>query len=291
MNTRTALKIKLEKALRYEEEGNFNAALSCFNHALNNYTADRLIVLFEMSCFLFRAGFYADALDSMIQCHKGDYNSNEIEAIIMDAYYIPNIDEFADRYQQNIRILKNYEGCEIFDFPTFEELTYKFIPFSERKYNIFDNDKKIFTTIVDSSSYTLNISFNPKQIYMIKNEYNIKNLTALEQQTRQDNTNSFATTQMPIFLVYENKDIFLAHLQILPLASLLENNRIVFLFGLQETIDYFNKETAVFPNLYIKMGTHDPYYKAIEQTKLTRLKKGEINYQNLMQMFSASFDA
>jgi len=291
MHTKTALKIELEKALQYEDEGNFDAAKSCFNQALNYYTADRLMIMFEMSCFLFRAGLYADALDSMIQCHKGDYNTNEIETIIMEAYYTPNIDEFADRYRQNISLLKTYGGCDISDFPTFKELTYKFLPFSEKKYNIFDNDKKIFTTIIDFSSQTLDISFNPKQIYMIKNEYNIANLTALEKQTRQDNTNSFATTQMPIFLVYENKDIFLEHLQILPLAPLLENNRIVFLFGFQETIDYFNKETAVFPNLYIKMGTHDPYYKAIEQTKLTRLKKGEINYQNLMQMFSASFDA
>ncbi len=289
MDNKTALEKELEIALQSEKEGNFNTALSCFNKALDSHPADILTIMFEMSCFLFRTGQYADALDSMIQCHKGGFKKDEIEEIIMEAYYAPNIDEFANQYHQNVSLLKKYDGCEISDFPTFEELTYKVIPFSEKKYTIFNKDKRIFTTIIDSSSQTLDIAFNSKQIYMIKNEYNIANLTALEKQTKQDNTNSFSTTQLPIFLVYDNKDIFLEHLQILTLALLCDNNRLIFLFGLQETIDYFNRESAIFPNLFIKMGKHDAYYKTVEEAKLAKLKKGGINYQNLMQMFSASF--
>jgi hypothetical protein len=290
MDNKAALEQELEKALQHENEGDFNTALSCFNKALGSHPSDRLTIMFEMSRFLFRTGQYAGALDLMIQCHKQGYQIDEIEAIVMEAYYVPNIDEFAQQYHQNVSLLKKYTGCEISDFPAFEELTYKFIPFSEKKYAIFNNDEKIFTTIIDATSQTLDIAFNSKQIYMIKNEYNITNLTALEKQTKQDNINSFSTTLLPLFLLYENKDVFLEHLQILSLAPLLENGRITFLFGLQDTIDYFNRETAVFPNLFIKMEKQDAYYKSVEEAKLDKLKKSEINYQNLMQLFSTSFD-
>lgn len=290
MKNKKTLEKEMRKALQCENEGNFSAAFACFNNALNRHTENRLTILFEMGCFLFRTGQYAEALDSMIQCHKGGYNSNEIENIVMEAYYTPNIEEFAGQYHQNTSLLKDYEGCEISNFPMFKNLTYKFIPFSEKKYAIFDGDKKKFTTLIDFSSQTLDIDFDSKQSYMIKNEYNIANLTMLENQTRQDHANSFSTTQMPIFCVYENKAAFIEQLQILPLAPLLEKNRVVFLFGRQEAIEYFNRETAVFPNLFINMGKHDVYYKAIEAAKLTKLKTEGIHYQNLMQLFSASFD-
>lgn len=288
MNIKSEYENVLEKALALESQGKVTAALSALNKAEIEYPSSRFSIKFEISCILFRAGLFDKALESMIQCHQNDFRKDEIETIVMEAYYDPNIDEFKKHYNQNTSFLIDSAGYRKTDFPIFTDLNHRFIPFTEKKYAIFKVSTKEFTGMADFSKKTLNVDLDPRQIYMVKNEYNITNLNALEKLTRQDHTHGFSKTKLPIFLVYDNKNQLFDHFQILNLSPVFQTGRINIFFNPEQAVSHFNSEDGIYPNLFIYMDNNDKYYNIVEEAKSARVKKENINYQNLMQMFNAS---
>lgn len=292
MGKKSELEEKLAAVLQDEQDGNFDRALSSYNAMLEQFHGDQLPILWEMAAFLFRSRVYGDALGLLVKCHQSGYKKAEIESFIMEAYYEPNIEEFRECYEQNIAKLHNYSGILNKKFPAFDELHCRFVPFSETRYIIFDQKKARFTTVVDFTEQTVDVSANPQQIYLIKNEYNLSNLIATERVTRIDNTGTFSTAQLPLYFLYDERESFVEHLQIFSLGPLLERGRTCFLFGQKETSTYFGTDLAASPTLYLNMEKgDDPYFKIIEEAKFALVKKEIINYQNLMHMFQAAIDA
>ena len=290
MQAQEQLEMTLQKALDFENEDKIDEALDCYRQSLEKFPANQGQILFQMASFLFRSGNYVDALRNLVKSYNTGYQRVETEKTILEAYYEPNKQTFFDTFIKNVEFLSNYSLCNIEAFPGFASLSYRFIPFSETQYTIFDNNKKLFISDIELAQPQPKSGYNDNTVLLIKNEFNAAKLSIYEEDTRNRNTNSYVTTSLPLYLVYEDQHMFCEFLQVSPFHSLLENERFVFLFGVDQVNEWFNSETAVFPTVYLNMsGKEDRYYVSIEQLKQKLTRNGNIGYQNLMLIFNQSF--
>ena len=131
----------LQLAQSFEDLGKHQQARKVY---LDGAGAKIPVVLFQWAGFLFRGGKYEKALEAYIRCHKTGSFCTEIENIVLDAFYHPNLKIFEECYSQNVACLQGHVGKSLGGFPEFSSLSFKFIPYSENRYAVFDSSAKNF---------------------------------------------------------------------------------------------------------------------------------------------------
>ena len=92
--------------------------------------------------FLFRVSEYEECLNMFIRAQKYGYPSEEIKEIIWQAFVKPNLDEFKDTYNNNIKLLLS-NGC-ILNAVEFDDLNFWLIPTSVKNvYYIYDKKEEL----------------------------------------------------------------------------------------------------------------------------------------------------
>ena len=282
----------LKQALSYENEGEYGKASDCYRQLIQDDDQNQGPLLFQLAASLFQAGEYGEALDVFVKCHKAGHQCMEVEEIVLEAYHQPNLKDFADRYAENVKHFSNYQFCHINSFPKFESLSYRFIPYSETKYIIFDNKAKKFLSQTELADQGNIQKFHKNAVLMIKNEFNVCKLSKYVEDTSNKEDKIYVTTSNPLYLIYESEQIFFEFLQISPFGELLGNDKCIFLFGFNQVKEFFLSKDALLPSHYINMaGQEDPYYFCVEQLRQKMLKSGDVSYQNLMAIFNQSFNA
>ncbi len=208
-------------------------------------------VFYKIGKLLFFQGLYAEALEAFIKCHQVRYCAEEIENIIIEAYYQPNIDEFKTRYEANVDRLSNYQYIFARDYPDFSELQYCFIPYSDSKFAVFDKKTREFRADYDLKQVKNYEKFKPGDLMLIKNEFNVNNILVLEHKTR--DAKPFLWMKIPFYLYYENFDEFVQYLQVYDFTKLLGMERLVFLFGVNEIDNWFSEPQSVIPKHLLNM--------------------------------------
>ncbi len=155
-----------------EEIKDLTEILDIYRQALKKCGDNPGPVLFEMGKFLFTQGIYAEALEVFLKCHQAKYHPEEVENIIMEAYYQPNVEEFKINYQKNVEQLSQYPYIFTKDYPNFSELCYCFIPYSDTKFVIFDRKTRKFRADFDLKQGGRNYeNFKANDTILIKNEF------------------------------------------------------------------------------------------------------------------------
>lgn len=245
--------ITLELAMNEESKGNFEEALVLYRQALKESGDDVGVVLFEMGAFLFSREMYEEALGVLIKCHNLNYKTAEIEQMIMHAYYEPNIDEFKDNYEKNISTLSQYEHIYRREYPSFCDLNYRFIPYSETKFAVFNVNARKFIDTIDLGLKRYNIEkYKSNDVIIIKNE--VSYLVIEECLDITKDTEAFLWAKIPMYLYYEEFYEFVEFLQICSLTKALDSGRLVFLFGINEVDRWFKNPQSIIPGQLLNVS-------------------------------------
>lgn len=228
--------------------------LKYFKRALAENEENPGPVLFEMSQFLFQNGYYEGALEQLVKCQRLKYRSEEILDIIMEAYYEPNIEDFKSKYERNVRLLSNYQYIKQKDYPSFCDLRYCFVPYSDNRFIIFDKTSGEFGADFDLRYKEKNLdALKNEDILIIGNEFCIETITMCETQTRP--LKSLLWEKIPLYLYYHDFDEFAQYLQVVDFTEMVKTDRLVFLVSEQEFSDWFANPQAIIPTKII--GTYE----------------------------------
>lgn len=263
----------LEKAMMYEQQGRIQQAFHMYQKALEESGDNSGPVLFQMGIFLFSLGRYEEALDMFVETHRQGYRCEEVETLVFEAYFAPNVSHFQETYLQNIKALQS-EHLSVEQFPTFESLRYRFIPYNDHKYVIFDNSTKKFISIFENSAERISLEGIAPKVYLLRNEFNFKIFYKLVEQNI-----------LPLYLFYDDIDGFIQYLQVFTLQPLINHEKVVLLLGNDDASRYFACENVTFPLEFMNVTSQDEIYRIVEQCMSNQIQSKEISYQNLMNIF------
>lgn len=262
----------LETAKIESEKGNISKACSLYRKALKQSEDESGLVLFEFGLFLFFHGFYEEALKLLVKCHQINYKKEEVQLFIMEAYYDPNIEEFKSKYEKNVEKLSEYEHIFRKSYPDFNDLSYRFIPFSEFKFAIFDIRINEFIHEIDLEKINYSIDkYNHQDIIIIKNEINRYNILQCLKKTIEPEPLLWA--KLPLYLYYSDFNEFVQFLQINDFEELLNYKRLVFLFDESETYEWFSFPQSIIPSHILNINSEqDELYILINEVYESREK-------------------
>ncbi len=184
-------------------------------------------------------------LEALLKSHRDGINKQAIENIVHEHYYIPYQDQHKQNYLSNIDLLRNYSYINSQDYPDFDELSFQFIPVSTSKFAIYDQKKCEFISDIDLTIQLDVSQCKIKEVYLIKNEFRVDNILAYEKASQ--DPQPFLWSRTPLFLYYTDINEFVQYLQLFDFSPVLESNRIVFLFGMEELEQYFSDPQAFIP--------------------------------------------
>lgn len=185
----------------------------------------------EAAVYLLRMdGDYKVAYTQFTQLyHEGQFREECLD-IMTQAFFEPNVKLMKSRYEKNCAALAKYPYLFRREFPKFEDLPLRFYPFDDNGYLPFDSQKQEFGGYVNFNHPVVSRNFfknldNPilaKDVYsQYELEYLTDNIRPSEDIGRENH----------LYLHYASWEVFCAHLQVLNMRRMLEDKKIVFLFG------------------------------------------------------------
>lgn len=272
-------------AIEKVEEGQNERAWSLFKRALEISGKNRGYVLFEMGKFCFFCEDYEQAMEYFIEAYKKNYNRRQVKEIILEAFYYPNEKEIKEQYEKNINVLMNYPYKQVVKFRNYEQLDYLFIPVTGEKMVIFDKRSQDFEKNYHKNNRTINVDEKkPGNVVLIGNEFFTDNILAVKNATFEPNR--FHTMRNALYLYYENQEEFENYLQVLNLSDITEDDRTVFLFGKEETCEWFNNLMYELPSFVFGNLEHNKeVIKIINELKNNRKLDFKENYDKVVSYY------
>ena len=242
--------------------------------------------LFQQAVNCLKKGDYKSAMITFVALHDSGFNREEIFDIITEAYYKPSLVSLHEQYNKNINILSKYPYIMKRNFPAFGDLSLRFYPIDGNMFMEYFVHKHSFGnvyTVKESTDYKK----YKKEIYkplIIKQEFDINQIKQTcdkymkSEEVKEDNH---------IYLYYENFNLFCSYLQIVDIAEVLKNKKVVLIFGEEQVKEYypidFNK---VFGIDFNNMSS-----ETIESIELFVSCKLNKNYEKLIGEAIQDFEA
>ncbi len=250
--------LTLKHAIDEETKGNIDSAILLYNQALKESGEDAGVVLFEVGDFMFSQGRYAEALEAFVKCHQLGFKTHEIEQFIMSSYYEPNIDEFRSKYEKNTEALSKYEHIYSREFSQFSQLDYRFLPYSETKFEVFDMKESKFIGNFDMEVIGYNVErYKSREILMIKNEVN--SFSIMECVKATEDMSPYLWEKVPLYLFFDDFNYFIEFLQISDFTKIIDTKRLIFLFGLSQLETWFDSMQSILPNYVLNIQDENDY--------------------------------
>jgi len=161
--------------------------------------------------------------------HQGFFQE-DIRSIMDTAFYQPNVQMLKSNYKKNCKLLKKYPYIFQKDFPPFEELPIRFIPFDDHSFTPFYAAEKRFGTIIDFEYPVVSRNFfrDLEKPILAEDVYSQYELEYLNDNVR---PSEYIGRENHIYLHYTDWGTFCSYLQCLNLRPLLMDMKIVFLIG------------------------------------------------------------
>ena len=154
----------------------------------------------------------------------------DILSIMDGAFYAPNVKLLQTRYRKNCALLAKYPYIFRKDFPEFEDLPIRFYPFDDNSYTLYYPAEERFGNYINVKETVIRHNFfkdleNPILAQDVYSQYELEylrdNVRRSEDVARENH----------IYLHYNSWEEFCAYLTCLNVKPLLEEKKIVFLFG------------------------------------------------------------
>ena len=245
----------LDKMLAFEEAGYVDEALKLSDKILETFKSDQAEILFEVAKMKFRNGLVKEALLDFIDIY-GMTGSNEVYELILEAYYLPNKEEFHQVYCNNMQCLKKYPH-----YRNSSEITIEIAPiWTDRKIIVFADliKKKIYI----QTRKIKKPEEEKDEILMVVNELWLEDI--LEFERCYHIGTEFMDMNLPLYLVYD-QNYWGSFVQIYNLEELIGKKRIVFLVGEEEAYTYLKEDRVLPPSRFFYNTSQDIYVSMFER--------------------------
>ena len=254
----------------------------------------------EAAVYLLRmGGDYKVAYTQFAALYNEGQFREECLDIMTQAFYTPNVKLMKSRYEKNCAALKKYLYLFRTNFPSFEELALRFYPFDDNGYLPFDPAGQTFGGYVNFNDPVVSRNFfkNLDDPILAKDVYSQYELEYLNDNVRPSED---IGRENHLYLHYESWETFCAHLQVLNVRRILEQKKIVFLFGDEASrypIDFKEMYGIDYSKYPVKpIGVKD-IHRLIWHTQLSSDNGGDFfnevfdSHPNLLCMPSVMFDS
>ena len=184
---------------------------------------------FEAASYIFFSeGDYKTAFSTFVALYNEGEFQAELMNIINQAFYQPNEAELRQRYADNCAALTAYPYCFRKDFPDFDDLPLRFVPFDDEGYLPFDPAENRFGAYVNFREPVIDRYFfkdleNPILAKDVTSQYQLEYLNDTVRKSE------WVGRENHIYLHYTDWAQFCAYLQCLELGPLLADEKFVFL--------------------------------------------------------------
>lgn len=180
------------------------------------------------SYIFFSGGDYQIAYTTFISLYNRGCYQAELMDLMMQAFYLPNVDKQRKQYEQNCRRLNRYRFLFRKDFLAFDELPILFFPFNDKGYVPFYKTENCFGEYVNLNHPIIDRYFfrNLEKPILATDVYSQYQLEYLNDTVRKS---EWVGRENHIYLHYSNWATFCAYLQCLSFGSLLRDSKQVFL--------------------------------------------------------------
>lgn len=159
--------------------------------------------------------------------HRGLFQEDLLR-LMTEAFYQPNVKLQKTRYEKNCKLLGKYKYNFRRDFPAFEDLPIQFFPYDDNGFLPYDKKDRQFGNYVNFNHPVVSRNFfqdleNPILAADVYSQYELEYL--------KDNVrkSEWVARENHVYLHYTDWETFCAHLQVLNLRPVLEEEKVVFL--------------------------------------------------------------
>ena len=188
------------------------------------------------SYIFFSEGDYQIAFTAFVSLYNRGCFQQELMDLMLQAFYLPNVEKQRKRYQKNCERLSRYRYLFRKDFLTFDELPIWFFPYSDDGYIPFYKEENRFGSYVNFNDPVIDRYFfkdleKPILATDVYSQYQLEYLT--------DNVrkSEWVGRENHIYLHYSDWGVFCSYLQCLSFFTILRDSKQVFLIG--EEIDQY----------------------------------------------------
>lgn len=219
----------IEIARRFAELGEAKEAQRAYQVFLHQEEEkDPKDELEAASYIFFSQGSYEAAYTVFVSLYNRGFFQEEVMNLILQAFYLPNVEKIKKQYEENCRMLKQYPYFFHEGFPAFEDLPIWFFPFNDKGFLPFYRDENRFGEYVDFNRPVIDRYFfkdleNPIFAADVYSQYQLEYLN--------DNVrkSEWVARENHIYLHYTQWETFCSYLQCLSLKKLLKDEKFVFL--------------------------------------------------------------
>ena len=191
---------------------------------------------FHQAIYDFDAEHYQKAFLQFVELYGKGYEREGIFNILTEAFYDPNVEELRERYERNRTVLAQYPYIW-HNLPDFDSLKIRLYPLSETEYYVFDTETQEFKSLYQPMAEKERLYFfgQMEKPLFVEEEFNYHNLNYLNDMVRR--SEDFAGDNH-IYLFYKSVDALAVLMLACGLASLLIQQKFVFLIGEAERRKY-----------------------------------------------------
>lgn len=229
--------------------------------------------------FLFDVSEYEASINMFIRAQNYGYSKDKINEFILEAFIIPNIDEFKSMYEENIKLLaSNNFICKNI---AFEDLSYYLIPVNDKnEYFIYNIRKK---TIEEKISFNDDLN-KVKKIelpildefcdFLILDEWNFNRIKKY--------IYCIKLKSKKAYIILSNVEKYFSCLQGALINIEVLSNTVIF-SGFKELKEYFQKSNVYIPRNIIDMvGLKVKAEKVIDEIHNLRTDKEWMKRDNIL---------
>lgn len=192
------------------------------------------------SYIFFSHGNHEVAYTVFVSLYNRGFFQDELMNLMLQAFYIPNIEKNKKQYEENCRILEQYPYFFRQGFPAFEDLPIWFFPFNDKGFLPFYRHENRFGEYVDFNRPVIDRYFfkDLEKPIFAADVYSQYQLEYLNDNVRKS---EWVGRENHIYLHYTHWENFCSYLQCLTLKKLLKDEKFVFLIeeeGKQYPIDF-----------------------------------------------------
>lgn len=219
----------IELARRLAELGEKEGAQKAYFLVLQQVDGNCPELEMEAASYIFFSeGDYQVAYTTFVSLYNRGYYQEELMDLIMQAFYLPNVEEQRERYEENCRILNRYPYFFRDDFVAFDQLPVQFFPFNDQGYIPFYRLENRFGEYVNFNDPVIDRYFfrDLDKPILARDVFSQYQLEYLNDTVRKS---EWVGYENHIYLHYTDWAIFCAYLQGLSFKRLLRTEKIVFL--------------------------------------------------------------
>lgn len=205
-------------------------------------------VYISFAYFLFAIAEFQSFFEMLIKAQEYGYSRDEIDNLLMEAFIKPNLNEFRNIYDANIRFLISNKYIHIINIPNYQELPFWLLPTGTlNEYYMYDKEQKLIQEKISLYKYQRITSVPTLEAfsdYLLFEDWNWYNILTY--------TNSIKKTDKKTYIVINTIDKFLSCLQ----GALLDNkiiSNVTFFDNYAVLQDYFINTSAYLPRNFINL--------------------------------------